>query len=61
MHTVQKRTWEDDKLKFHISDDINGICFFWKKQSIRRVPGDRPKFAEHTCSAATTSLGSMQH
>ena len=28
MHTVQKRTWEEnDKFKFHIFDQINGNLF----------------------------------
>ena len=45
---VQKRTWEEnDKFKFHISDEINGNLFLLEEaESIRRLAWDRPKLVE---------------
>ena len=40
MHTVQKRTWEENyEFKFHISDEINGKLFIMEEaESIRGMP-----------------------
>ena len=39
IHTVQKQTWdENDKFKFHFSDEINGDLFLLEEaESIRRM------------------------
>ena len=49
MHIVQKRTWEEnDKFIFDISDEINGNLFLLEEvESVRRIPRDRQKLAEH--------------
>ena len=48
MHTVQKRTWEEnDKFIFHnIIDEINGNLFLLEEaESIRRMPRDNSELA----------------
>ena len=54
MHTVQKRTWEENgKFMFHISDEINGNLFLLEEaDSVRRMPGDR---AKHVCPRSTAT------
>ena len=56
MHTVQKRTWEEnDKIMFHISDEINGNLFFiGSREHTARMPGDRPKLTENVRPHSTT-------
>ena len=47
VQTVQKRTWEEnDKLKFHISDEINGNLFLLEESALERTAA-RPEISRN--------------